>query len=243
MLQDLSTAIPLGIFLAFLVGPVFFVLLETAALKGFRAALLFDIGVISADILFIFIAYFSTNKLLDKLKDDPGLYIFGGMLLCTYGVMSYLRIKKKTREELENEEHPTVIMTKRSYLGMIVKGFLLNFINIGVLGFWIVLLISAGPSMDMNPDRLLFFFSVIIATYLIVDIFKILLAKKLRHNLTPKRVANIKKGISVVLLIFGLVFVAKGLFPNEVQKIEDKIEKITPETNFGIENDTLIDVN
>ena len=242
MLQDLSTAIPLGIFLAFLVGPVFFVLLETAALKGFRAALLFDIGVISADILFIFIAYFSTNKLLDKLKDDPGLYIFGGMLLCTYGVMSYLRIKKKTKKDIENEEHPTVVMTKRSYLSMIVKGFLLNFINIGVLGFWVVLLISAGPALDMNPDRLLFFFSGIIITYLIVDIFKILLAKKLRHNLTPKRVANIKIGISMVLFIFGLVFVFKGLFPNEVQKIENKFEKIAPETNFGLDNDTLIDV-
>ncbi len=241
MLQDLSTAIPLGFFLAFLVGPVFFVLLETAALKGFRAAFLFDIGVISADILFILIAYFSTNKLLDKLKDDPGLYIFGGMLLCTYGVMSYLRIKKK---DLDKEKQPiAAVMTRRSYLSMIVKGFLLNFINIGVLGFWLVLLISAGPSMDMNPDRLLFFFSVILATYLTVDIFKILLAKKLRHKLTPTRVANIKKGISIVLLIFGLIFVIKGLFPEEIQHLENKIEKITPDTNFGIENDTLINVD
>ena len=241
MLQDLSTAIPLGFFLAFLVGPVFFVLLETAALKGFRAALLFDIGVISADILFIFIAYFSTNKLLDKLKDDPGLYIFGGMLLCTYGVMSYLRIKKKDIEDVE--QSTLASMTTKSYLSMIVKGFLLNFINIGVLGFWLVLLISAGPSLDMNPDRLIFFFSVILITYLTIDIFKILLAKKLRHKLTPSRVANIKKGISAVLFVFGLVFVFKGAFPNEAQKIQNKFEEITPDTHFGIENDTLINID
>ena len=38
MLQDVLAALPLGIFLAFLFGPVFFVLLETAAIKGFRAA-------------------------------------------------------------------------------------------------------------------------------------------------------------------------------------------------------------
>lgn len=96
MLQDISTAIPLGFLLAFLVGPVFFVLLETAALKGFRAAFLFDIGVVTADTVFILIAYFSTSQLLDKLKDDPALYIFGGMLLAVYGVMSFLRVKKKT---------------------------------------------------------------------------------------------------------------------------------------------------
>jgi len=43
MIQDVLTAIPLGIFLSFLIGPVFFVLLETSAVKGFRAALVFDL--------------------------------------------------------------------------------------------------------------------------------------------------------------------------------------------------------
>jgi threonine/homoserine/homoserine lactone efflux protein len=237
MLQDLSTAIPLGFLLAFLVGPVFFVLLETAALKGFRAALLFDIGVISADILFILIAYYSTNKLLSELKDDPGLFIFGGMLLATYGIISYLRAKNKDVDEYE--EYASIVMSRNSYLRMIVKGFLLNFINIGVLGFWLVLLISAGPTMDMNPDRLVFFFSVILITYLIVDIFKILVAKKLRSKLTPTRVAKIKKGISVLLFIFGLVFIVKGTFPSEISKIEQKIEQFAPETPFEEQQNNL----
>ncbi|WP_031426850.1 LysE family translocator [Flavimarina sp. Hel_I_48] len=241
MLQDLSTAIPLGFFLAFLVGPVFFVLLETAAIKGFRAALLFDIGVITADILFILIAYFSTNKLLNELKDDPGLFIFGGMLLATYGIISFLRAKSRDLDA--EEEHPTVIMSRRNYLGMVIKGFLLNFINIGVLGFWLVLLISAGPTMDMNPDRLIFFFSVILLTYLIVDIIKILVAKKLRSKLTPSRVARIKKGISVVLFIFGLVFIVKGAFPSEISKIEEKFEQFTPETPFQEQEKALDSVH
>ena len=138
MLQDFTTAIPLGFLLAFLVGPVFFVLLETAALKGFRAAFIFDIGVVLADITFILIAYFSTNQLLAKVKDDPALFIFGGMLLAMYGVISFLRVKNN---KLEDDEHPTVVMSKRNYFGLMVKGFLLNFINIGVLGFWLVILI------------------------------------------------------------------------------------------------------
>tara|TARA_R110002020_G_scaffold212289_1_gene418741 strand:- start:43 stop:771 length:729 start_codon:yes stop_codon:yes gene_type:complete len=229
MLQDLSTAIPLGFLLAFLIGPVFFVLLETAALKGFRAALLFDLGVVSADIVFILIAYFSTNKLLQNLKDDPGLFIFGGMLLSTYGVISYIKAKKTTVKE---GPHPTVIMSRRNYLGLIVKGFLLNFINIGVLGFWLGMIIFVGPTMDMNPNRILLFFVGILATYLTVDIFKILLAKKLRSKLTPVRIVNIKKGISIIMLGFGLLFISKGLFPSEIQKIENKIEEIAPNNTF-----------
>lgn len=235
MLQDISTAIPLGFLLAFLVGPVFFVLLETAALKGFRAAFLFDIGVVTADTIFILIAYFSTSQLLDKLKDDPALYIFGGMLLAVYGVMSFLRVKKN---KLDDDEHPTVVMSKRNYLGLFVKGFLLNFINIGVLGFWLVILISAGPQLDMNAERLTVFFGAILTTYLIIDIIKILLAKKLRSKLTPTRIAVIKKIISVLMFLFGLLLISKGLFPSEIQQIEKRIEEIAPENEF-IEGDSI----
>ena len=52
MLEDIQAAIPLGFLLSFMIGPVFFVLLETSALRGFRAALIFDLGVIIADIFF-----------------------------------------------------------------------------------------------------------------------------------------------------------------------------------------------
>ncbi|MEH6658750.1 LysE family translocator [Leeuwenhoekiella marinoflava] len=236
MLQDLSTAIPLGFLLAFLVGPVFFVLLETAALKGFRAAFIFDIGVVTADTIFIFIAYFSTNQLLDKLKDDPALFIFGGMLLTVYGVISFLRVRKN---KLDDDEHPTVVMSKRNYLGLFVKGFLLNFINIGVLGFWLVILISAGPQLDMNSERLLIFFGGILATYLFIDIIKILLAKKLRSKLTPQRISVIKQIISVLMLAFGLLLISKGLFPSKIHQIEKRIEEIAPESQFGLDGDSI----
>ena len=59
MLNDILSAIPWGILLAFTIGPVFFVLLETSITKGFRAALIFDVGVVLGDIVFILIAYFS----------------------------------------------------------------------------------------------------------------------------------------------------------------------------------------
>ncbi|MEX0273390.1 MAG: LysE family transporter, partial [Flavobacteriaceae bacterium] len=56
MLEDIQAAIPLGFLLSFMIGPVFFVLLETSVIKGFRAALIFDLGVILADALFLLIA-------------------------------------------------------------------------------------------------------------------------------------------------------------------------------------------
>ena len=92
MIQDILTAIPLGIFLSFLIGPVFFVLLETSAVKGFRAALVFDLGVVLADIFFILIAYFSSYRLIQSLKNDPAIFIFGGILMLTYGLISFIKL-------------------------------------------------------------------------------------------------------------------------------------------------------
>ncbi len=224
MLQDLLTAIPLGFFLAFLLGPVFFVLLETAAIKGFRAALSFNVGVIFADIVFLLIAYLSTTKLLKSIKDDPALFIFGGSILITYGIIQFIQ----TRKSLIHEEVPEIQkLNKRDYLGLAAKGFLLNFINIGVLGFWLGLIIIFGPQMEMDGRRLLVFFSGVIGMYFLVDLFKILAAKKLNRRLTPIRIYSLKKGISVLLVIFGIVLVGQGLIPQEMQKIKSQLEDIT----------------
>ena len=46
MINDIFTGIPWGVLLSFMIGPVFFILIETSILKGFRAAFVFDLGVI-----------------------------------------------------------------------------------------------------------------------------------------------------------------------------------------------------
>src|SRR5690606_24820001 len=215
MIEDLIAAIPLGFFLAFLIGPVFFILLETAAVKGARAAIALDLGVIFADIVFIVIAYFSTSQLLEKLKDDPALYIFGGVILVTYGIISLIKNKKS----YQLQDDPTIIVIKKNnYIELFIKGFFLNFINIGVLGFWLGILIVFGPQLEMEKGRITFFFGAILATYFIVDIFKILAAKKLNKKLTPYRIYRVKKVISIVIIVSGVVLLSKGVFPNQINE-------------------------
>ena len=232
MLHDILAAMPLGLFLAFMLGPVFFVLLETAAIKGFRAAISFDLGVIIADTVFLFIAYLSTTKLLERIKDDPALFIFGGVILTSYGVMTFIQTKKSLPQE---EEIPDIRkLGKSDYLGLALKGFLLNFINVGVLGFWLGLIIVFGPRLEMQSDRILVFFSTVLVTYLIVDVFKILLAKKLNRKLTPKRIYLMKKGISIMLIVFGIVLISQGAFPGEVNEIREQIDNITPGDGIGL---------
>jgi threonine/homoserine/homoserine lactone efflux protein len=225
MTKDILSAIPWGILLAFTIGPVFFVLLETSAIKGFRAASVLDVGVVTADVFFILIAYFSTNTILEKLKDDPGLFVFGGMLLFLYGMVSFIKCKrdyhKKRDEEIE------MILPKNNYLNLFLKGFLLNFINIGVLGFWLGIIIIFGPKLDMQPERISTFIITILITCMSVDCVKILLAKQLKNKLTALRIFKIKRIISIVLMLFGTGLIAQGFFPEEKEKIKEKIENIS----------------
>lgn len=94
MFDGLLYAAFYGFLLAFAIGPVFFTLIETSITKGFKAGVFFDLGAMAADIVFILIAFYSTSMILEKVKDDPGLLIFGGVVLIAYGVISYIRTAK-----------------------------------------------------------------------------------------------------------------------------------------------------
>ena len=215
MFADILLALPLGLLLAFTIGPVFFVLLETAITKGFRAAAIFDAGVILADATFIFIVYFTTSSMLREIKDDPKLFFVGGLIMVAYGLISFIKLKKDFRKVIDNKENAHLIVAEKvNYLNLFIKGFLLNFINIGVLGFWLCIMIVYGPQLDMNCSRILLFFTSILLTYFGVDVIKILIAKKLKHKLTAFHIYKIKRGISIVLLVFGLFLMLQAFFPN-----------------------------
>ena len=223
MINDILSGIPWGIFLSFMIGPVFFILLETSIIKGFRAALVFDLGVICGDIVFIGIAYLGSYRLIQSLKDKPALFIFGGILMLAYGIISFLQLKK---EEKVNTDLIDKEIIKKDYGSLFIKGFFLNIINIGVLGFWLAIIISVGPKLEMQTSRMITFFATVILSYLVIDCIKILLAKQLKNKLTPNNILKIKKGISIVLMIFGVVLITQGWFPKEKEMMKNAFEKI-----------------
>lgn len=226
MFDDIIAAIPFGIILAFTIGPVFFVLLETSATKGFKSALIFDLGVMFADVIFILIAFFSTNKLLDKIKDDPNFLIFGGVLLVAYGIISFIKTSKSFRE-IVREYHRVEI--KKGYGKLFLKGFLLNFINIGVLLGWVAFIILAN-SLTSSQNGVVVFLSTILIVYFLIDLFKIVVAKKLKNRLTPRLIFKTKKIIALVILGFGVLLLVQGFFPKEKKYLEQKFEQINPLT-------------
>ena len=64
------------------------------------------------------------------------------------------------------EETQMVVGIKTpSYISLYFKGFFLNFINIGVLGFWLAMIVILGPSLEMQPQPLFQYFGVVLLGY------------------------------------------------------------------------------
>jgi threonine/homoserine/homoserine lactone efflux protein len=218
---ELKEAVLIGFFLSFMIGPVFFTLIQTSIVKGARAALSFDLGVVLGDIVFILIAYYGSKSFLEEIKDDPRLFYIGGSILLIYGLITYL--DKSQKRTIQDET--LVLPEKTNYKKLFLKGFLLNFINVGVLAFWLGLLLIVGSNLQMNPAKIFNYFALIIVSYLITDIGKILLAKQLVKKLTPAVTYKIKRAMGIMLMVFGLVLIIKGLIPNEKLHFKTGIEK------------------
>ena len=149
--------------------------------------------------------------------------MFGGILMLSYGVISYISLHKEKKVDTHKIDNEII---RKDYFGLFIKGFFLNIINIGVLGFWLAIIISVGPKLEMQTSRMLTFFASVILSYVFVDCIKILLAKQLKTSLTPSNILKIKKGISIVLMIFGIALIIQGWFPKEKEQLKDALERI-----------------
>lgn len=220
---DIKNAILIGIGLSFMIGPVFFMLIQTSILKGVKAAVAFNMGVILGDVAFIVIAYYGSRHLLERIKDDPRLFFIGGLILIVYGAITYLDKSNKK----ETEEPSIDLTVNNNYLKLILKGFFLNFINIGVLALWLGLIVGIGPSLDMNPTRIFYYFALILISYFVVDLGKILLAKQLKKKMTSLVVFRVKRIMGVLLIVFGVGLMLKGFLPidNKIHTFLEHVEQ------------------
>ena len=213
-IYDFKNALLIGFFMSFMIGPVFFMLIQTSILKGARAAIAFDLGVILGDISFILIAYYGSRSLLEKIKDDPRLFFIGGFVLIIYGLITYFD-KQNKKEAIESAKTIEVPIVKNNYLKLFFKGYFLNFINIGVLAFWLGTVLVIGPTLNMNQSAIFSYFGVIILAYFVTDIGKIVLAKQLKNKMTPILIYRVKRIMGIILIICGVFLILKGFIPNE----------------------------
>ena len=216
MLELIFYAVGLGIMLSLVfIGPIFFLLIETSFSRGPRHALALDFGVVSADILCIIVSYYASADLVNLIDKHPGFYKISAFLIFIYAL--YMLISR-TKMHIEGEER----LINQNYFKTYLNGFLLNLLNIGVVLFWLVTVISVRNAYPVVQDFVLYI-GIVIGTYLLIDLFKIILAKQF-HDKLNQRVANkIRKGVGVILVIFSIFIFLQSF--KKFNSFEEKLEK------------------
>lgn len=197
MLELILSAVGLGFMLSLVfIGPIFFLLIETSFSRGPKHAIALDVGVISADILCIVAAYYTSADLVNLIDKHPGFYRITALIIFVYGIFMMV---SKTKMHIQGEEK----LISQNYFKTFVNGFLLNLLNVGVILFWLVTVISVRNQYPSQSDFILYLI-IVILTYLAIDLFKIFLAKQFHDRLTQRVANRIRKIVGVILILFSV---------------------------------------
>lgn len=197
-----------GIVLAFLIGPVFFTILQTSIERGFWSGFFVAIGVSLSDALYILVSYLGLVQFMEADNFRQYLAYGGGSVLLGFGIY-YLFIKSRKLSSYDPERIRT-----RSWFRLLVKGFIINGLSPMVLFFWIATVSVATTRLSYTSSEDVFlFFASIVLTVFTTDIIKAKLADKLRLLITPRfiRLMNIVLGLVLVVFAGKLIF-----FPNDI---------------------------
>jgi threonine/homoserine/homoserine lactone efflux protein len=194
-----------------MIGPVFFILLETSIRKGVRAALSFDLGVLISDLIYILIAYvfFSEVQNLTQGENEGYLKLLGGLLFLTYGVLTFMKTPKEHSEkDLGKSSNQT-----KQYLMLFLKGLILNMANPMVIFYWFsVMALGAKDDTEMSfSTQMIIYIGVLLTTFFSMDILKIIGAKKLRPFINNQVLKSLNRITGGILFAFGIVLFLQGL--------------------------------
>lgn len=229
----LIQGILLGLSLSFMVGPLLFAILQAGIERGFRAGLAVAGGIWVSDVLYVLAVLFGL-EVLAAVTALPGFRVgaglAGGALLVAFGLGNLLMQNKATgdmRPGLRRLKSSAVV--REEYLGVsapdregtsiilppyriyFLRGFLLNTINPFTVFFWLGITGAVLIPNGWNDTQILIFFSGMLATLMVTDTLKAYAAKRISRFLTPRHTQQVRQGIGVLLIVFGLVLVARVL--------------------------------
>ena len=222
MFYLIISAISVGFLLSIiLIGPVFFLLIETSLTKGVRPAIALEAGVISADFLCIVISHYSSQGFMHFIDLHPSVFMIGGFIIIIYGLYNIL-----SRGNLHIRGGANIATT--NYYRTYLNGFLLNLVNIGVIVFWMTTVVMISTAYPKRTDFYIYM-SVLLLTMVSFDLLKIFLANTFQHKLTDLLVYRIKKVVGIALIVFGVVLFAKSFMdPSKTNNPFEYIESKKP---------------
>lgn len=212
MLALLLKGVSLGIVLSFIIGPLFFAIIQSALEGGFKAGLAVAVGIWASDVLFVVVVVRGLEAVAAAAA-SPAFHhwagLAGGLMLVGFGVAGLLA-KATAPPPLDGESPTQVAFERLGYLGLTAKGFFVNSLNPGTLVFWLGTATGVVIPNGWKTGEVALFFGAMLSVLALTDLAKIYAAKRLRRWLTPGHLLWLRRGVGAALTIFGVLLLSKS---------------------------------
>jgi threonine/homoserine/homoserine lactone efflux protein len=203
-------ALVIILLLTFSFGPAFFALINTGIKHGYRTGAFLASGVVLSDLflclLVIVLVHFGMSNLLHSEETQTFFAIIGGVVLIVFGAFFFRKTNVKTDETIEIDvQLPSPSM-------MLLKGFFLNLFNPTVWLLWLANVTAISKTLEYSMIKMIIFFSIVLGAVLLIELFKVKLAGKIKAYLTNRVMTIINYVTGSALIIFGLLLIYNHYF-------------------------------
>lgn len=212
MLSHFIQGVFLGITVAFIIGPVFFTIIQTSIYRGFRSGIYLSFGVMLSDFTLILLSYVGLLELINSESNQFIIGIVGGGLLIVFGLVT---LNRKPAVKADSSA-TTLNIKKPGPFTYIVKGYFMNIMNPFIFIFWITVMSVFSTKYNVGRSDILIFFSGALMTIFITDVVKCYIAKKIKRFITELTLLWINRFVGLILIGFGIVLILKVLILKEI---------------------------
>ena len=202
MLNAIAEGIVVGFALAFLIGPVFFLLIDISVNRGLRFAVLFAFGVMVSDAMCATIAQLGLSKFASTEIFRESFGIIGGLILMIVGIFNIIKKPTARKKDIEAEH------AFKLPLRFALQGFTLNTFNPFAIIFWLGVSTSIAPKKYSGLETFIFFFTALMMVFA-TDSIKAVIAEKLQRIITIKILLWMNRISGIALFLFGVQVLVK----------------------------------
>lgn len=205
-MQYIIEGILFGLTLTLLLGPIFIVLIQSSLENGSKAGLLAASGIWTSDIIIVALALGFIKNISPFVQSGGFVFwvgITGGIILIGVGMATFLK-----KASINFEKKP---IGRKGIFNYWLTGFMVNTVNPFTFIFWLSTITAFVARRQLNGLESGLFVGSIIATIMVTDSMKVLLAKIIRNYITEERLSLINKIAGTALIIFGFVLLLRSV--------------------------------
>jgi len=207
MTEAIIKGLGLGLILTLSVGPVIFTILKQSINNGHKGGFSFVAGVWISDLFLVILSNMFTEIVRQLLEFRSLIGYIGSAFLVAMGV--YYAFFKKVKIKSDDFQNIPAF-SKSDFAKTILSGFFINTLNPSVIFFWLIN--ATAFAATHNIWQRILIFSVCLGINMVADVFKVMMAGRIRDKLTVHNISLINKISGSILMIFGLALLYGVIF-------------------------------